>query len=137
MVNKLRVKRKGFRVKPTTFKRKGKVIHRRGFKVKATSFLIKDLGKKGRAKKVIPNLRRGSLGVSFSSLVKTRRKKLVMLAKRIGEKKVIGKLRAVQVFNKRTNPSLSRKALMDSRFIAGAFRRKRFVGVGRGFGGNK
>jgi hypothetical protein len=30
--------------------------------------------------------------------------------------KVIGKLRAIQVFNKRMNPELSRKALADSKF---------------------
>jgi hypothetical protein len=49
------------------------------------------------------------------------------LAREQGEKKVIGKLRAVQVFNKRVHPGLSRKALADSKFIASSFEGKKEV----------
>jgi hypothetical protein len=61
MVRKLTVKRKGFRVKPTTFRRNGKLIHRKGFRVKPTTFQIEDRGAPGRGKKVIPTLRKGEL----------------------------------------------------------------------------
>jgi len=137
MVRKLRVRRKGFKVKATTFRRKGKIIHRRGFRVSPTTFMIRDRGRVGRGPKLIPALKQGSLGVDFSDSALKRRRKEVRLAKSLGEKKVVGKLRAIQVLTKRTSPSTSQKARADARFIAGSFRKKRFVGRGKGFGRNK
>ncbi len=74
----------------------------------------------------------GSLGVNFSNKASTRRKKEVALAKRIGEKKVIGKLRAIQVFNKNRNPTLSAKARADAFFIASSFKGRKRVRTGTG-----
>ncbi len=117
---RLRVKRKAFTTK-------------RGVRVETTTFTIKDRGKPGRGKRIIPALRKGALGVKFTNPTSTRRRKEIALAKRIGEKRVVGKLRAIQVFNKNVNPTLSEKARMDAKFIAGSFKGKKFVGKGKGF----
>ncbi len=109
---------------------------KRGTRVKAVTFKIKDVGRVGRtpkARRVIPPLTKGALGVSFKDSASVRRKQEIKLAKRIGEKSVVGKLRAIQVFNKNTNPKLSEKARADARFIAGSFKGKKFVGKSKGF----
>lgn len=119
------------RVKPKSRRYSAKV------RVKGYTKHVKVIGKLGRtpkSKRVIPPLKKGSLGVSFSSPVATRRKKLVALAKRIGEKRVAAKLRALAVLNKRTNPNVAAKAKSDARYINGAFRNKKFVGKGKGSG---
>ena len=148
-VNKKGFTRKGFERK--AFKRKG-YVRSDGTRVKSASvpkskisptkvkpstFKIKDRGAKGRGKKVIPKLKKGFLNVSFSSPANVRRAKLVKLAKKQGEKKVVGKLRALQVLNKRTNPTVSRKALADSKFIAGSFKGKKRVQFPSGYGRSK
>lgn len=109
----------------------------RATRVKGSVFKIKDRGSPGRGPKVIPPLRKGTLGVSFSSPASVRRKKEIELAKRIGEKSVMGKLQAIAVLTKRTNPEVSRKAREDRRFIAGSFKDKKFVGFPKGFGRNR
>jgi hypothetical protein len=124
MVRKLIVKRRGYTRKD-------------GTKVKATSFKIKDRGRPGRGKKIIGKLKEGSLGVDFSNKAQTRRTKESKLAKKIGEKKVVGKLRAVQVLNKRTNPKLSKKAKADAHFIASSFKGKKRVRTGTGLSSKK
>lgn len=116
---KLRVKRKGFTTK-------------KGKRVKPTNFDIKDRGAPGRGKKIFPTLKEGSLGVDFSKPARIRRAIEVVLAKKIGEKRVIGKLRAIQVLNKRTNQRLSEKARLDARFIASSFIGKKRVRTGKG-----
>lgn len=78
-----------------------------------------------------------SLGVSFSNMASTRRKKEVKMAKRIGERRVVGKLRAVQVFNKNKNPTLSRKAAADAKFIASSFIGRKRVRTGTGLSSGK
>ncbi|KKN67098.1 hypothetical protein LCGC14_0464450 [marine sediment metagenome] len=85
----------------------------------------------------IPITAKGSLGVSFSNKAATRRRKEVKLAKRIGERRVVGKLRALQNFNKNRNPTLSRKARADAKFIASSFRGRRRVMTGTGLGSSK
>lgn len=102
-------------------------------KVQSTTFTIKDRGAKGRGKKVFPTLKRGTLGVDFSKPASTRRRLLSKKAKMVGEKRVVGKLRAIQVLNKRTNPSVSKKALADSKYIAGSFKGKKKVRYPTGF----
>ncbi len=67
------------------------------------------------------------LGVAFSNKAMTRRKKLIVLAKRIGEKKVQAKLGALAVVFKNNNPVLSAKARADQRFIAARFKGKKQV----------
>lgn len=104
----LRVKRRGFT-------RKG------GVHVRGATFKIKDRGSRGRGNKVIPDLKKGSLGVSFDQSPNVRHSKEAKLAARIGEKKVLGKLQAVAVFNKRTNQKVAAKARSDRKWIAGRF----------------
>ena len=93
--------------------------------------------RRGRRRVRIPITAEGSLGVSFKNKATTRRAKEVKLAKRIGERRVVGKLRAIQVFNKNTNPTLSRKARADARFIASSFRGRKRVRTGTGLGSRK
>lgn len=83
--------------------------------------------------------KRGSLGGKgfFSLPAMKRRRMLVKLAKRIGEKRVVGKLRAIQVFNKNRNPSLSEKARLDARFVAASFVGKKRVRTGTGLSRRK
>lgn len=113
--------------KPLTVKRKAYSYKRNGktVKVPATTFKIKDRGKVGRGKKVFPDLKKGTLGISFDNKASTRRKKLASVAKKKGEKVVVGKLRALQILNKNTNPSVSRKAKADSKWVAGSFKGKK------------
>lgn len=51
----------------------------------------------------------------------------------MGEKKVVGELRALQVFFKRTGPQKSRRALELSKKVAGSFRGKEKVKYPQGF----
>lgn len=87
----------------------------------------------------IPIGKPGSLGGKgfFSFPVKMRRRMLVRLAKKIGEKRVVGKLRAIQVFNKNRSPVLSEKARLDSRFVASSFIKKKRVRTGTGLSRRK
>ena len=103
-----------------------------GVRVKASAFKIRDRGKPGRGPRLIPPLRKGTLGVDFSKSSRIRRRIEVALAKKIGEKSVMGKLRALQVFNKNTNPVLSEKARLDAKFIAASFIGKKRVRTGMG-----
>ena len=54
-------------------------------------------------------------------------------AKRMGEKKVVGELRALQVFFKTTDPKKSKRALELSKKVAGSFKGKEEIGFPRGF----
>ncbi len=120
MVNgRLRVTRKAFTRKD-------------GTRVKKSTFFIQDRGNRGRGPKVIPPLTGSPLGVKFSNKASTRRRKEIALAKRIGERKVVGKLGAIATLNKNTNPTLSRKARSDQRFIAERFIGKKRVRSPRG-----
>ncbi len=103
-----------------------------GVRVKASTFKIRDRGKPGRGPRIIPPLVKGSLGVDFSKPRMVRRRIEVALAKKIGERKVMGKLRAIQVFNKNTNPTLSEKARSDAKFIASSFIGRKRVRTGTG-----
>lgn len=118
--------------------RRGRTIQVSPSRVRGSTFLARDRGKRGRGPKVIPPLRKGTLGGPgfFDQPDAERRAALRKVASKIGERKVVGKLRAVQVLNKRTNPSLSAKAKADARFVAGSFRGRKFVGTGKGFGKN-
>lgn len=58
-------------------------------------------------------------------------------AKKLGEKKVVGELRALQVFFKRTDPRKSRRALELSKKVAGSFRDRQQVEYPEGFSKNQ
>jgi len=84
--------------------------------------------------KVIPKLRKGTLGGKgfFSRSIVSRRRIESRLAKRIGEKRVQGKLQAISTFTKRTSPRISRKAKADRLWIAKSFIGKKRVRTGLG-----
>ena len=131
---KLLVHRKAYEREPYT--RKGN-IHVKGTYVPASTFKITDRGAEGRGRKVIPPLKVASLGVNFHESERSRRAKLKRLAHRIGEKKVVSKLIALEVLNKRTNPALARKAKADAHFIAGSFKGREKVEYPHGLRGGK
>ncbi len=51
----------------------------------------------------------------------------------MGERKVVGELRALQVFFKKTDPQKSRRALALSKQVASSFKGKKRVSPGEGF----
>lgn len=79
-------------------------------------------------------LKKGTLGGKgfFKKSLVMRRRILVKKAKNQGEKRIMGKLQAIVVLNKRKNPLLSRKAARDRRFIAASFIGRRKVKRGKG-----
>jgi hypothetical protein len=112
---KLTVHRKGFRVKPTTYKRKGKTIHRKGYTVKPTTFQIEDRGAPGRGPKYIPELRKGLMtreaiaigllkpGERISDLSKAEIAQLAKhLVKKYGQRRAWSMFHAQTIFRKRT-----------------------------------
>lgn len=122
--------------KAFTAARSGKIVRVRAATVRAHTRKVTDVGRPGRtppSRRFIPPLKPGALGISFDKMPEARRKKLAAKAQRIGEKAVVGRLRAIQVLTKNTNPSVSRKAKADARYIAGIFVGKRKVPYGEGF----
>ncbi len=136
MAKTLLVRKKGYRRKAYTRRtRTGRRIRVKAARVPASRFKIRDRGALGRGPKVVPKLKVGTLGGKgfFSKPTAVRRKRLAALAKRIGEKKVQGKLQAIAVFSKRVNPALAKKATADRRWVAGSFIGKKRVKTGTGF----
>ena len=104
-------------------------------RVKPSTFTVRDRGKPGRGPKVVPPLEKGALGGSgFFSRPDSEQERIVFdRARMVGEKKVIGELRALQVFFKRTDPQNSYRALELSKKVAGSFKDKEEVGYPKGF----
>jgi hypothetical protein len=133
---KLTVRRKGHTRKAFTAKRGGKKIKVTKAQVKPSTFKISDRGKPGRGPKVVPPLEEGALGgPGFFNRSNDEQEQIVFeRAKEMGERKVIGELRALQVFLKNTDPQKSRRALELSKKVAGSFKGRREVGYPEGFG---
>ena len=91
--------------------------------VKASTYTIRDKGAAGRGPKVVPPLEKGALGGPgfFSKSLDQQKKIVFSRARKVGEKKVVGELRALQVFFKRTDPAKSRRALELSKQVADSF----------------
>jgi len=134
-VHRLRVHRRGFHVRATVFKRKGKTIHRKAFGVSPATFKIRDVGAVGRGKKIIPPLKKGGLGGVgyFKKSTMARRKLIVKLAKKQGEKTIGSRLSAIGVLTKRTHPHISHMAFADRHYLMGAMKGKTVVGYPEGF----
>ena len=132
---KLTVRRKGYTRKAYTAKRGGKKVKVGKARVKPSTFKTTDRGKPGRGRKVVPPLERGAFGgPGFFKRSKGEQEQIVFRrAKRMGEKKVVGELRALQVFFKTTDPKKSRRALELSKKVAGSFKGKEEIGFPRGF----
>lgn len=132
---KLTIHRKGHARKAYTAKRGGKKVRVGKSLVKPSTFKTSDRGKKGRGPKVVPPLEKGALGgPGFFDRSNEEQEKIVFKrAKELGEKKVVGELRALQVFFKATDPQKSRRALELSKKVAGSFKGKQKVGYPEGF----
>lgn len=129
------VRRKGYRRKAYTAKRGGKKVKISAARVKPSTFRIHDRGKAGRGPKVIPPLEEGALGgPGFFDRSKDEQEQIIFeRAKEMGERKVIGELRALQVFLKKTEPQKSKRALELSKKVAGSFKDKQEVDYPKGF----
>ena len=136
---KLTVRRKGHTRKAFTAKRGGKKVRVGKARVKPSTFTIRDRGKPGRGPKVVPPLKEGALGgPGFFNRRNAEQKQIVFeRAKKLGEKKVVGELRALHVFFKTTQPEKSRRALELSKQVAGSFRGKQEVKYPEGFSKNQ
>ena len=104
-------------------------------KVKPSTFKIRDRGKAGRGPKIVPPLKKGALGgPGFFDRPEGDQENIVFnRARETGERKVVGELRALQVFFKRTDPEKSRRALELSKKVAGSFKGKEEVEYPKGF----
>jgi hypothetical protein len=129
------VRRKGSKRKGYAAKRRGKKVKVSAARVKPSTFKIRDRGKAGRGPKVVPPLEKGALGgPGFFDRSEDEQEQIVFeRAKEIGERKVIGELRALQVFFKTTNPDKSKHALELSKKVAGSFKGKQEVNYPEGF----
>jgi hypothetical protein len=134
---KLTVRRKGHTRKAFTAKRGGgKKVKVAKTRIKPSTFKISDRGKPGRGPKVVPPLKEGALGGSgFFNRSNDEQEQIVFSrAKEIGERKVVGELRALQVLLKNTDPQKSRRALELSKKVAGSFKGTQEVKYPKGFG---
>lgn len=129
------VRRKAYTRKPYTAKRGGKTVRVGKTRVKSTKFTIRDRGKKGRGPKVVPPLQKGALGGPgfFDRPKESQERVAIRRAKKFGEKKVVGELRALQVFFKKTEPQKSKRALELSKKVAGSFKGKQRVDFPQGY----
>jgi hypothetical protein len=136
MAKSMTVRRKGYTRKAFTATRGGKKVRVAKARVKPSTFKIRDRGKPGRGPKVVPPLKKGVLGgPGFFNRPSDEQKQIVFRrAKKMGEKKVVGELRALHVFLKRTSPQKSRRALALSKKVAGSFKGKQQVKYPEGFG---
>ena len=133
---KLTVRVRFYKRKAFTASRRGKIVRVRAASVRAHTKKVKDLGLPGRtppSRRFVPPLKPGALGISFDETAGARRRKLAGKAKKVGEKAVVGRLRAIQVLTKNTSPSVSRKAKADAHYLAGAFVGKKRVPSVQGF----
>ena len=134
---KLTVRRKGHTRKAFTAKRRsGKTVKVSRTRVKPSTFKIPDRGKPGRGRMVVPPLEEGALGgPGFFDRSNDEQEQIVFdRAKNMGERKVVGELRALQVFLKNTDPQKSKRALELSKKVAGSFKDRQEVGYPEGFG---
>jgi len=150
----LTVRRRGFRVQPTTFTvprrqitqqrdglvrfmRPQQIIRRRGFTVSPTRFQIRDIGAPGRGPRVIPALKKGRMtraatslgflkrGQKITDLSDARVKRFaVALARRVGAKDALGMFQAQVVFRRRTGGPNLRKFTAGRDIIARKFGRQ-------------
>lgn len=110
---------KRLRIKPTTYKRRGKTIHRKGY-------MRRDVGAPGRGKQVIPPLKAGELtkhGFSFKKSARARRRALAKSVREDGYIVTKSRMQALAVFFKRTKPEYSMKAKNDFRWLVKTYGR--------------
>src|SRR4029450_7361543 len=122
----LKVRRKGYTRKTAS----GRVV-----RVRPAVYSVKDRGARGRGPKVVPPLREGALGGPgfFRKSRAAQERTVFARAKKLGERTVVGELRALQVFFKRTKPAPAARALDLTRRAARSFKGTRRVTYPEGF----
>lgn len=132
---KLTVRRKGYSRKAFIAKHAGKTIKIAKARVAPSTFKVRDRGNPGRGPKVVPPLEKGALGgPGFFNRPAEKQEQIVLnRAKKMGERKVVGELRALQVLFKTSDPQKSRRALELSKRVAGSFKGEEHVGYPKGF----
>ena len=139
---KLTIHRRGH-ARKTLPKKRGskeeKKVKAANTRVKPSTFKIRDRGKPGHGPKVVPPLEEGALGgAGFFDRSNDEQEQIVFnRAKEAGERKVVGELRALQVFFKTTDPQKSKRALELSKRVAGSFKDRQQVGYPKGFSNKK
>jgi hypothetical protein len=133
---KLTIRRKRHTRKAFTTKRGGKKIKVAKARVKPSTFRTSDRGKPGRGPRVVPPLKEGALGgPGFFGRSDEEQEQIVFnRAKKVGERKVVGELRALQVFFKTTDLQKSKRALELSKKVAGSFKGRQEVTYPEGLG---
>ena len=133
---KLTIRRKGHTRKAFTTKRGGKKIKVAKARVKPSTFRTSDRGKPGHGPRVVPPLKKGALGGPgfFNRSDEEQEQVVFNRAKEVGERKVVGELRALQVFFKTTDPQKSKRALELSKKVAGSFKGRQEVTYPEGLG---
>jgi len=112
------------RVKATTYRRNGKIIHRRAY-----TYRRKDLGKPGRGPKIIP-IEKGKLskfGYSTKKSERARHAALNKAVKEYGTLSVYRMLNAQVILRKRTQPKARKIFEADRNWIAQKYRMDGFA----------
>jgi len=115
-MREIKVHKKGYYRKPYT--RDGTRI--KGSFVDSSDFHMKDRGAPGKGEKVVEIKHPGTLGgAGFFKKSETEQKAILgRVVRNKGEKAAVGTLRALQVFNKRTNPKVSKRAAELAKYVA-------------------
>jgi len=113
------------RVRPTTYRRNGKIIHRRGYTYKR-----KDIGKPGKGPKLIKIKERGALtkyGYAIKKSPQARRRALRKAIKEYGALSVYRKLMAQYVFRKNYAPDQAARFRSDAEWVRDNYKVDGFV----------
>lgn len=112
-------------VKPTTFRRNGKMVHRKGYTYKRV-----DLGKPGKGPKLIEIKEKGALTKFGYSIKKSRQARRIALRKAVrkyGALSVYRKLMAQYVFRKNYAPDQAAKFRSDAEWVRDQYKVDGFV----------
>jgi len=94
------------------------IRHSRGKTIRVPASRIRDRGAVGKGPKVIPELKEGTLlGYTASNPLKTRRRILKKVVKKVGALTTFRKLNAISTFTKRTSPKKSKTMKRDRNWI--------------------
>ena len=112
-------------VKPTTYRRKGKIVKRKGYKYRR-----QDLGKPGKGPKLIFIKEKGALrkhGYSVKKSEAARHRALASAIKEHGALSVYRKLNAQYVFRKNYDPKNAARFKADAEWVRDNFKVDGFV----------
>lgn len=102
-------------VKPTTYRRKGKLVHRKGYRYKRV-----DLGKPGKGSKLIKIKAKGALrkhGYGVHKSPSARHRALKKAIEEYGALSVFRKLMAQYVFRKNYDPETAKEFRADAEWV--------------------